>query len=470
MRSENTFGVLFSIRQNKNKRKDYSVFAKISCNGSPEREITIKGGFDPKNWNEGKGRPHLYTKELREFDTYLNKVDAKLTAIYQELELNEGILTADNIKNHYLGQGDAIERVTMLELTKRAYEKYSLELKKGSLKNYGATNSYIERFCRSKYTAGDVPLRQLNFNFVDEFFTYILKNPIKPNDPCNKTGAMKHIERLKKMVKWAGLKGWCVKDVFAEFKIKIKRKETEYLVWEQLQAIENLVLINPITRLVRAIFVFCCYTGMAPIDVQSLKPSQLSKDMFGNIWMTYTRVKSEVPAWVPLLDKAKEILEEFGLEPGATYRETVFKYVSNKVMNDHLKIIGLACGFDFEVHPYVARHTFGTTVTTQLGVPVEVTQIMMGHEDIESTMIYSRVGNPLVLMYMQRVQQKINSGMTIGINGINEEQFLLLLEKIAPKVLENVFTNEIMPKLLEIVHKAPAIPELPAALNHKQAG
>jgi len=272
---------------------------------------------------------------------------------------------------------------------------------------------------------------------------------------------MKHIERLKKMVKWAGLKGWCEKDVFAEFKIKIKRKETEYLVWEQLRAIEDLVLIDPLTKLVRAIFVFCCYTGMAPIDVQSLKPSQLSKDMFGNLWMTYTRTKSEVPAWVPLLDKAKEIVSEYGMEEGATYRETVFKYVSNKVINDHLKIIGLACGFDFKLRAYAARHTFGTIVTTQLGVPIEVTQIKMGHEDIESTMIYSRVGNPLVLMYMPRVQQKINSGMTIGINGINEEQFLLLLEKIAPKVLENVFTNEIMPKLLEIVHKNPAPPQLP---------
>jgi hypothetical protein len=71
---------------------------------------------------------------------------------------------------------------------------------------------------------------------------------------------------------------------------------------------------------------------------------------------------------VPLLDKAKEILAQFGLDEGATYRGTVFKYVSNKVMNDHLKIIGLACGFDFELHPYIARHTFGTTVTPRFRI------------------------------------------------------------------------------------------------------
>lgn len=264
---------------------------------------------------------------------------------------------------------------------------------------------------------------------------------------------MKHMERLKKMVKWAGKNGWCDKDVFAAFSIKFKRKETEYLTWEQLQQIENVSLVNPMHKLVRAIFIFCCYTGMAPIDVQSLKPSQLSTDMAGNTWMTYTRVKSEVPAWVPLLEKAKQIINEYGLEPGASYRETVFHYVSNKVLNDNLKVIGHICGFDFELHPYVARHTFGTTVTMQMGVPAEVLQIMMGHEKLETTMIYARVGNPLVLMYMQRVQQKMNTGQTIGLQGINEEQFASILEQIAPSVLQKVFTLEIMPKLLEAVQQ-----------------
>lgn len=111
MRSENTFGVSFFNRQNKNKRKDYTVFARILCNNSPARELSIKGGFDAASWDEGKGWPQLFTKELREFATHLKKVESKLTAIYQDLELKEGVFTAENIKNHYQGQGDGLERV-----------------------------------------------------------------------------------------------------------------------------------------------------------------------------------------------------------------------------------------------------------------------------------------------------------------------------------------------------------------------
>ncbi|CAL1517820.1 hypothetical protein MMC2321_01556 [Chitinophaga sp. MM2321] len=45
---------------------------------------------------------------------------------------------------------------------------------------------------------------------------------------------MKHMERVKKMVKWAGKNGWFEKDALSYFSVNFKRKETEYLTWEQL--------------------------------------------------------------------------------------------------------------------------------------------------------------------------------------------------------------------------------------------
>lgn len=59
MRSTNTFGVSFYPKQNRNQRKDYSIIATITCNDSPPRDITIKGAFDIKNWDKGKGQPNL---------------------------------------------------------------------------------------------------------------------------------------------------------------------------------------------------------------------------------------------------------------------------------------------------------------------------------------------------------------------------------------------------------------------------
>lgn len=56
-----------------------------------------------EDWDDGKGWFNLTTKDLKEFATYLEKVKSKLTAIFQDLELKEGVLTAENIKNCYLG-------------------------------------------------------------------------------------------------------------------------------------------------------------------------------------------------------------------------------------------------------------------------------------------------------------------------------------------------------------------------------
>ncbi|SEW57469.1 hypothetical protein [Chitinophaga arvensicola] len=69
MRSENTFGVRYALCQNKNKRKD-SVYARIACNNSPERELTIKDSFQLGNWDAERGRHYLISKELKEFATY----------------------------------------------------------------------------------------------------------------------------------------------------------------------------------------------------------------------------------------------------------------------------------------------------------------------------------------------------------------------------------------------------------------
>jgi hypothetical protein len=159
--------------------------------------------------------------------------------IFQELELADGEITAENIKNIYLGKASL--NYSLLQLFDKAVEKYTIEIKKGSLKNYHATRSYVQAYCRGKYRGGDVLLRHLTYAFIDELKTYILTHPIKSNDPCTNNGCMKHLERLKKIVTWGYQMRFMDRDVFASFKIKMKRRETERLNWKQLQQIQGRV-------------------------------------------------------------------------------------------------------------------------------------------------------------------------------------------------------------------------------------
>lgn len=189
MHSLHPFGIAFYIRQNRNKNRYYSIYCCVRIYETTPKEICISGGIKRDEWDLRKGRPKQKSDHLIRLSLYLNTVKAKLFDIYLDLKMHEGELSAENIKNIYLGKGT--HDYTILELVDLATRKYETELAKGSLKNYGATRSYVEAYCKTKYKSGNVRLKFITYAFIDELKTYILTNPLKPNDPCTNNGCMK---------------------------------------------------------------------------------------------------------------------------------------------------------------------------------------------------------------------------------------------------------------------------------------
>jgi integrase/recombinase XerD len=304
--------------------------------------------------------------------------------MYLDIKLNNDELSAENIKNIYLRKGT--HEYTILELTDQAITKYEKELALGSLKNYSATRAYVQAFCKLKYKSGDVRLKFLACVFIDELKTFILDNPLKPNDPCTNNGCMKHMERIKKIMTWAYEMRFIDRNVFSTFKIRKNHFESLRLHWQQLKMLEQKVFTRPMLNLVRDLFVFCCYTGMAPVDMQRLHPHQIYVGTDGLTWLYYICAKSKVAANLPLLSPALTLIKKYECGKGNLLRGTVFPFVTNKDLNDNLKIISEVCELGIPLNFYIARHTFATTVTLLLRVPITSIKEMMGHQRIESTM------------------------------------------------------------------------------------
>jgi site-specific recombinase XerD len=139
-------------------------------------------------------------------------------------------------------------------------------------------------------------------------------------------------------------------------------------------------------ELVRDIFVFSCYTGLAYIDVKNLRQKHIRTSFDGNLWVMTKRQKTDVQSNIPLLDVAKQILEKY---KGTLPDEKVLPILSNQKMNAYLKEIGDLCGIEQNLTFHLARHTFGTTVTLAKGVPIETVSKMLGHTNIKTTQIYA---------------------------------------------------------------------------------
>jgi len=55
----------------------------------------------------------------------------------------------------------------------------------------------------------------------------------------------------------------------------------------------------------------------------------------------------------------------------------------------------------------ITKHTFATTITLANGVPIETISSMLGHKNIRTTQIYSKVVNENVSHDMIKIKKKL---------------------------------------------------------------
>jgi len=66
---------------------------------------------------------------------------------------------------------------------------------------------------------------------------------------------------------------------------------------------------------VRDIFLFSCYTGLAYVDVNKLKRSEVVTGMDGQKWIYTSRQKTDTQSRIPLLPQALEFIKKYEDHP-----------------------------------------------------------------------------------------------------------------------------------------------------------
>ena len=188
-----------------------------------------------------------------------------------------------------------------------------------------------------------------------------------------------------------------------------------FLTDEEVLQIVNKELNIPRLKLVRDIFIFSCFTGLAYIDVANLTPDNIVM-LGGKEWIMTKRQKTSVETNVLLLDIPKRIISKYSHQ---TYRDgKLFPILSNQKTNSYLKEIADICGIKKNLTFHLARHTFAT-MSLSKGVPIESVSKMLGHTNIRTTQIYARITNKKIEHDMEQFADKLgkfNTAMGIGEN------------------------------------------------------
>ena len=388
MLENSRLSVVFVTRKHNARKGTIKLYARVTIDGK-RAEFSLNREFEHSYWDERRKRGKGTSKYVISVNKYLDEVFTGLHEAHRELLKEEAPISAAAVKTRYFGGDDRGK--SLLELI--AYHNSSMAgiLRPGTLKNYYSTERCIKEFMQEELGVEDMPLKKLNYGFIIEFEKYIRRYKPATRTGCANNGTMKHMERLKKMIRLAVRLEWLEKDPFINFKLRFEKVNREFLTQRELDLIEGTTFKVPSMERIKDLFIFACYTGLSCVDVQELRTGHLVKGMDGDDWLNTQRTKTGEPVKIPLLPVALEIIDKYRDDRELAKQDRLLPYYSNQMMNRTLKEIASACGIKKKMTFHTARHTFATSITLSNGVPIETVSKLLGHTKLSTTQIYARV-------------------------------------------------------------------------------
>ncbi len=405
MKTSHTFSILFWINKSRAINNKAEIFVRITVNGK-RANIGIKRKINIDLWDNLNKKVKGKTKESQDINRYLDLVQARLLNIYQDLKYKGDLITPQLVKSLY--NGENINSKTLLDLLKYHNRKIENTLAPGTIRNFGITENYINRFLKNNLKTTDIYLRQLNYKFISDLEMFLVNYYPKghPRAMSHNT-VMKHLQRLRKIINLAYQLEWIERDPFLRWKPKFEQKQREFLSANELSNLETYKFLIDRLDWVRDLFVFSRYTGISYSDIMELTNNNLIVGPDDNIWIATKRLKTKTSVRVPLLVPAKRILDKYKNHPVTICSKTLLPKITNEKTNLYLKEIADAVGINKNLTFHMARHTFATTVTLSNGVPIETVSKMLGHTKLATTQIYARVLDKKLSEDMIALQKKL---------------------------------------------------------------
>jgi site-specific recombinase XerD len=382
------FSLLFYLKKQKNYVKGaVPVYMRVTVN-SKRVEVTTGRECEPQRWNVGTGRMFGTKEDARGLNAYLSNLQAKVFDAHSELTKAGEVITAEVLKNKFLGR---VEKPRMLigiitDHNERMKTLVGEEYAPGTYKRFKVLHHHTVEFLKAKYMVSDYDIRKIDFAFVTDY-EFHLRSVRKMGN--NTT--VKHMKMFRKIINICLNNGWLTTDPLANYKGRYKNVDRSVLMEDEIDAIAAKEFVSERLDQVRDTFLFCCFTGLAYADVQKLTPSQIGKGIDGLPWIFTQRTKTDTQSNIPLLPQAKRIMEKYANHPLCISKGVLLPVPSNQKLNEYLKEIATLCGIHKPMTSHIARHTFATTVALQNGVPIETLSKMLGHKSIRTTQIYAKI-------------------------------------------------------------------------------
>lgn len=409
MKTTQTFNVLFWIYKSRTKVNGLApIYCRITVNGK-RSQFSINRDIDPKRWISAAGMAKGTSEEAKTLNAYLDMIKGDIHKHYNRLLAGDKFISADTVKNSYLGLGETQKSLieTFEYHNNQMKELIGVDVVKATHTKFVTVLKKLTLYLKKHYKRSDIQLKELDHKFIVDFEYFL-----KVDQGIGHNTVMKYIRNLKKVMNMAVMNDWLAKNPFNNFKCSTKKVNREILTESELHSLLEKEFSIQRLEEVRDIFLFCCYTGYAFVDVEKLKPSDIVLGIDGGKWIFTKRKKTGTASNVPLLPTAQEIIKKYSEHPYCISKGKLLPVKSNQKMNAYLKEIADLCGIQKRLTMHIARHTFATTVTLSNGVPIETVSRLLGHTKLATTQIYAQVLEHKVSKDMIDLKHKLDMKST----------------------------------------------------------
>jgi len=396
------FRAVFYLRSNYvNKEGKTPVMLRIYLNNERLSIGSTGIAVQQSQWDREKERLKGRTTEALSTNLELDNIQSGLQTIFKKVEMTDEV-SLERIKSEYLGKKEDVD--TLMSLFNKhnsdVARQVGVSVEAATLQKYNVCKKHFSNFLRDKYGRSDIRLSELGYIVIHDFDIYL--RTVVGQNPNTATRMMKTFKTITILGRKLGV---LHHDPFLNIRFHMEPVNRGFLTDEEILKIANKDFGIGRLELVRDVFVFSCFTGLAYIDVYNLAPENIVT-LNGKQWIMTKRQKTSVETNVLLLDIPKSIIAKYS---GKTYRDgKLFPMLTNQKLNSYLKEIADICGIKKNLTFHLARHTFAT-MSLSKGVPIESVSKMLGHTNIKTTQIYARITNKKIEHDMDELADKLGT-------------------------------------------------------------
>ena len=403
--------ILFYIKRTKvNNLGVCPIYTRVTVNAK-RFEFSANKYINPDKWSSEGSKVKGTSEEARTINSHLDYLKNQVLEAEKKLFKKDISITSENLKNELFGFSETKRMLVPIfqDHNNKIKELVGKEYAPGTLERYTTSLKHTIEFMQWKYNVSDIDITKIDHAFITdyEFWLRSVRN-------CANNTAVKYIKNFHKIIKICLANDWLDKNTFANYKSKVKEVERVYLNEAEIQTIIEKDFKTERLSLVRDIFLFSCFTGLAYIDVKNLTKSHISYGIDGEQWIFTHRQQTESASKIPILPVTQIIIDKYENHPQCLNEDKLLPILSNQKMNAYLKEIAGVCEIEKELTFHIARHTFATTVTLTNGVPIESVSKMLGHKNLRTTQHYAKVLDRKVSEDMKILKDKFSSSFKLN--------------------------------------------------------